>query len=102
MHNSRNRVILVAIAVTLGAALGFVWSRWRGTAKPTAAANPTVAIQDGKTIDFSSGKPVVKDGAAEKAIIEKAEKEMTDAAKDVTFAPTTKKAEPSKATPPKP
>jgi len=102
MKNSRDRGILVAIAVTLGVALGFAWSRWHGAAKPKSAPNPTVPIQDGKTIDFSSGKPVVKDSAAEKAVIEKAEQEMTDAAKDVTFAPATKKAEPPKAPPPKP
>ncbi len=66
-------------------------------ASPQVAAAPAptpnnVAIQDGKTIDFSSGKPVVKDDAQEKAIISKAEKEMDEAAKDVSFGPSPKPA----------
>jgi hypothetical protein len=52
-----------------------------------AAPSPEVAIQDGKTIDFSTGKPVVKNSADEKAIIDAAVKEMDAAAKDVSFAP---------------
>ena len=59
--------------------------------------NPDVAIQDGKTIDFSSGRPVVKDSAKEKAAIDKAVKEMEDAAKDVTFSAPAKSADPKKA-----
>jgi hypothetical protein len=62
--------------------------------KPTAV----VAIQDGKTIDFSSGNPVVKDSAAEKAIIEKAVREMEAALQDVNFTlPAPKAGEPAKA-----
>ncbi len=82
---------------------------------PGAAANVTapagatakspkaeVAIQDGKTIDFSSGVAVVKDDAKQKAVIDKSVKEMDSAAKDVTFGPPPqKKAEPTPA-PPKP
>lgn len=49
--------------------------------------HPDVAIQDGKTIDFSSGRPVVKDTAKEKADIARAVKEMEEAAKDVSFSP---------------
>jgi len=52
-----------------------------------AAARPTVAIQDGKTLDFSSGKPVLKDSADEKAIIERSVREMNEAAAGVTFGP---------------
>lgn len=51
-------------------------------------AHPAVPIQDGKTIDFSSGRPVVKDSGAEKAIIEAAVKQMDEAAKNVHFSPT--------------
>lgn len=68
------------------------------------AKNPKaeVAIQDGKTIDFSSGVAVVKDDAKQKAVIDKSVKEMDSAAKDVTFGPPLqKKAEPTPA-PPKP
>jgi hypothetical protein len=58
------------------------------TAVPSPAVpKPSVAIQDEKTIDFSSGKPVVKDSAEEKAIIANSVKEMNEAAAGVTFGP---------------
>lgn len=63
-------------------------------AGPTASAvaqpapNPPVAIQDNKTVDFSSGKPVVKNSAEDKAAIDAAVKEMDAATKDITFGPT--------------
>jgi hypothetical protein len=46
-----------------------------------------VSIRDQKTIDFSTGKPVVRDDAAEKAAIEAALKEMEEATRGVTFGP---------------
>ncbi len=46
-----------------------------------------IALQDGKTLDYSSGKAVVKDSAQEKAIIEAAVKEMDAAASGITFGP---------------
>ncbi len=46
-----------------------------------------VVIQDGKTIDFSSGAPVVRDNAQEKEIIDRALKEMEEAAANITFGP---------------
>ena len=46
-----------------------------------------VTIQDGKTIDMSSGRPVVRDDARSRAAIDKSVKEMEEAAKDVTFGP---------------
>lgn len=46
-----------------------------------------VPIQNQKTIDFSSGKPVVQDDAANKAAIDAALKEMEEATKGVTFGP---------------
>jgi hypothetical protein len=46
---------------------------------------PAVAIEEGKTLDFSSGKPVVRDSADDRAAMEAALKEMEAAAKDVTF-----------------
>ena len=54
---------------------------------PITKAKPEVPIEDGKTIDFSSGVPIVKDTATEKAAIDRAVKAMEDAAKDVTFGP---------------
>lgn len=68
-----------------------------------ATTNPAtaVAIQNEKTIDFSSGKPVIKDSAEEKAIIANSVKEMNEAAAGITFGPAPKPAEPA-AKPPAP
>jgi hypothetical protein len=66
-----------------------------------AATKTNVAIQDEKTIDFSSGKPVVKDSAEDKAIIANSVKEMNEAAAGITFGPAPKPAEPA-AKPPAP
>ncbi|HVU25496.1 MAG TPA: hypothetical protein VHE13_15315 [Opitutus sp.] len=91
---------LLLIVVALGVGIGFaVWfTRWRA-----AQPKPAVAIQDGKTIDFSSGRPVIKDNPAEKKIIADSVAEMDAAAKDVSFAPpaAASKAKPS-APPPAP
>jgi hypothetical protein len=91
----KNRLLRVFVAVVVLSALALLLTRWKaGTGKP----HPEVAIQDGKAIDFSSGKPVVKDTAKEKASIDKTVKEMDEAAKGVTFASPTppKKADPKK------
>lgn len=53
---------------------------------PPVPVKETV-IQDGKTIDFSSGQPRVQDTPADRAALERAKREMDEAAKDVTFAP---------------
>lgn len=47
-----------------------------------------VPIQDGATIDFSIGAPVVRSGGDDQLAIEKALKEMEAATKDTKFAPT--------------
>ena len=77
------RVYLTVIAVATGVVLAW-WLQRRSAPVPP----PKVTIQDGKTIDFSSGKPVVKDTPGEKAIIAAAVKEMDEAAKGVKFGPT--------------
>ena len=60
-----------------------------------APAEPVdLAKHDGQTVDFSSGKPVVKDSPEDKAELEKAAKELEEAAKDVTFEAPKKKTEP--------
>lgn len=48
-----------------------------------------VPIQDGATIDFSIGAPVVRSQGDDKAALEKALKEMADATKDVQFPAST-------------
>lgn len=61
------------------------------------AARSDVSIQDGKTIDFSSGKPVVKDSASEKAAIDRSVSTMDAAAANVSFAPKSQPAMPATA-----
>jgi hypothetical protein len=79
---------LLAAVVVIAVLLALRRFRPAGIQPVAAGKNsPTVEIQDGKTIDFSSGKPVLKDSPQEKAIIDAAVKEMDDAAKNVTFAP---------------
>jgi hypothetical protein len=58
---------------------------------------PEVTIQEGKTIDFSSGVAVVKDDAKQKATIDKAVADMESALQSVTFAAPAQKAEPTPA-----
>jgi hypothetical protein len=67
------------------------------------AAKPIdLTKHDGAAIDFSSGRPVVKDTPADRAAVAQAVKEMDEATKDVTFEPAPPKT-PDKppATPPK-
>lgn len=91
----KNRRLWVVVAVLVLVAGALALARWRfGPRK----IHPEIAIQDGTTIDFSSGKPVIKDTAKEKASIEKAVKEMEEAAQGVTFtSPTPPAAPPKKA-----
>lgn len=46
-----------------------------------------VPIQDGKTMDFSSGRAVVKNDPADEAALQKSVAEMNAAAGNVTFSP---------------
>lgn len=87
--------LVVLAAVTFAAG----WLGWRRLHAPPRM-NPPVAIQDQATIDFSSGKPVVKDSTQEKAIIDAAVKEMDDAAKGVVFKANVPAAAPAVAAPP--
>lgn len=96
----RRRHLWLLLAVALGVLAGYWWNRRSArvapvpppvTAQPAsvpAAHAPEVPIQEGKTIDFSSGKPVVKESAADQAAIDAAKKEMDEATKNITFEPT--------------
>lgn len=44
-----------------------------------------VPIQDGRTIDFSNGSPVLKEDPANRAKMDAALRQMEEAAKTVTF-----------------
>ena len=81
----RVRLLLLMVAA---AALTFGGWWWRQRASRQPAFVP---IQDGKTLDFSSGHAVVKDTPEDRAALERALKEMDEATKDVTF-PATKPA----------
>ncbi len=62
---------------------------------PGPSAGPVdLANHNGQTIDLSSGRPVVRDTAADKAALDHATKEMADAALEVTFTVPAKKAQP--------
>jgi hypothetical protein len=84
--NKRRAVTLLISAAVTAAALWAYGFRMRR--EPTTAPRPQVAIQDGKTIDFSNGTAVVKDTPADKAAMDAAVKAMDAAASTVTFPAT--------------
>jgi hypothetical protein len=90
-------VTWLLLLLLAGAAAWFGWRRFE--AKPPPPVDLTK--HDGKTIDFSSGKPVVKDTPEDRAALEKAQKEMAEATKGVTFQAPNKKPEPPPAPVPK-
>ena len=79
--NARRAISLLVSAAATAAAL------WAYGSQPRSAhSGPAfVPIQDGKTIDFSDGSPAVKDGAADRAAIDAAVKDMDAASRDVSF-----------------
>ena len=101
------------LAVLLLGMIGYVlWyvidrrARLRATppvaVRPVPPAAPVDLTQhDGQTIDFSSGRPVVKDSPADQAALDRAAKEMAEAVKGVTFGPPAKPVPPPDPVPPK-
>lgn len=75
------------ILLLVGAAGWFGWRRFGTTPPPV-----DLTKHDGQTIDFSSGQPVVKDAAEDRAALEQAAREMAEAARSVTFEAPKKKA----------
>jgi len=78
-----NRRRTASALIALAAAAAALWIYHSRTA---AARRAPVPIQDGKTIDFSSGSPVVKDSAADKASLDRTVSEMDAASRTVTFS----------------
>ncbi len=78
------KILLWLLVLAAAIFLGFRLLRPRPAPLSTKT---TVEIRDRATIDFSTGEPVVRDDAAEKAIIDAAVKEMNEAAKNITFEP---------------
>ena len=107
MRHSKEIMILLALFVAM--AVGTLWyvidRRAKNRARPPAAAHspapgsPTIGPvlpahgpvalgtkeTEGKTIDFSSGQPVVKDSPEDKAALEAGLRDIEAANKDVTF-----------------
>jgi hypothetical protein len=87
----KRRILWLALGLLLGMAAGYFYLRPVRPPPPAPAAKPVppaaVAIQDGKTIDFSGGKAEVRDTTDDRAALERAKREMEAAAKDVKFAP---------------
>lgn len=52
---------------------------------PAPAAPVDLEKHDAKTIDFSSGQPVVKDTPADRAALEQGLKDIEEATRNVTF-----------------
>ncbi len=87
----KRRVRWLVLGLFLAAAAWIGWQRTR----PAPLENPVdLAKHDGQTIDFSSGKPVVKDSAEDQAALDAAAKDLAEASKGVTFDPPKKKPEP--------
>lgn len=95
----RSKEIWLLLALLVGA-MGFVlWyvidRRAKNRAAPPAASHtlapepPAAPVDltqhDGKTVDFSSGRPVVKDAPEDQAARDAAMKDIADATKDITF-----------------
>jgi len=80
VKNRRVIPLLISAAATAAAL-------WAYGTQPRLAVRgqAAVPIADGKTLDFSSGKPVIRDGAADKAALDAAVREIDEASKDVTF-----------------
>jgi hypothetical protein len=78
------RIASLALGVALAAAAIWIYAARRQEARRDHVE--PVPIQEGKTIDFSGGSPVVKDDAANKARMEAALKEIDEASRTVTFS----------------
>lgn len=115
----RPKEIVVLLALLLGAVAFVLWyvadRRSRQQAAPStepkvvgpiapggsapgataAVAQPVdLAKMDGQTVDFSSGKPVVKQSPEDQAAIAAAKKDMDAALSEVSFEPAKKPAPP--------
>jgi len=84
MLPAMDRRRLLAALVGAGVTAAALWFYAAQPRRPRPAAAP-VPIVDGKTIDFSSGTPAVRDSAADRAAMDAAVKEMDEATKSVTF-----------------
>lgn len=88
MDPSRHlKIRLTIVTLVLAGIAGYLLKRPKGPPPP-------IAIEDGKTIDFSTGEPVMTGTAEDRAAIEKAKREMEAATEGITF-PAKARPEPS-------
>jgi len=73
----KRRALSLAVAAT--ATFAALWA-YVTQPRATPRHRPVVPIQDGQTIDFSGGRPVIKDSAADAAL-----KQIDEATTSVTF-----------------
>jgi len=90
----KRKIIWLALGILIGMTGAYFYRRTVTTPPNTAAATqtspaapPEVAIEDGKTIDFSSGRAEVRETPEDRAALEKARREMEEAAREVKFTP---------------
>lgn len=96
----RSREIIVLLALLLGVMAFVLWfvaqRRAERRAAPTPAPRvlgpvlqppPSVDLRqlDGRTVDFSSGRPVVRDTAEDRAALAAGRRELEAAQQEVTF-----------------
>ena len=85
------RLLLLALLTALAFALA--WLKIRRVVSTSAAPAPAteqpveIPIEEGKTIDFSSGQPQVRNEAADRAALEKALAEIKAAEAEVVLPP---------------
>ncbi len=109
----RSKEILILFALLVGAMAFVLWyvidrraknraappvaARTLAPEPPARAAEPVDLTQhERETIDFSSGRPVVKNTPADQAAVDAALQDMAEATKDVTFKASPPPAEPAK------
>lgn len=110
----RSKEIVVLLALLVGAVAFVLWfvaqrraelraepsahlPRERGPVAPAKQPPPYVDLKahDAKTIDFSTGQPVVKDSPEDRAALQAGIKDIEEATKDIVFE-AQKKPEPKK------
>jgi hypothetical protein len=80
---SQRRIASVLLAAAATAAV--LWAYGSRLGGKRAAPPAPVPIQDARTINFSSGSPVVGDSAADKAALDAGVKAIDDATRNITF-----------------
>lgn len=109
----RSKEILFLLVLLVGAMAFVLWyvvdRRAKNRAAPpvatrTLAPEPPVDLTktDGKTVDFSTGRPVVKETAEDQAAIDAALKDIAAATQGVTFKAAPQAPEPAPAPAAKP